>query len=183
MPEGMTNLQEKEVPAKTRGMKDLLTVDPLTFGAEELLHQGGALVCQDAAGEGGFWVERPGACHGDACLPDTVRPGPLPAIRNHPSPVPVLFVFGAVYYPPDLAPIECAGAHETGLYRYIDGCARQVFASQMIEGGGEGDDLGVGRAVGETFCLVMSPGNDLVVEDDDGADRHFVFGICLTGFF
>ena len=95
----------------------------------------------------------------------------------------ILFVIGSIDDPSDLAPIEGSGAHETGFYGDVDGGVGKVFAAKEVEGGSEGDDLCVGGAIVEPFCLVVSAGDDLVAEDDDGADGDLLFGIGFAGFF
>ena len=97
--------------------------------------------------------------------------------------VAVLVVVGSVDDAADLAPVEGAGAHEAGFYGDIDGGVGEVFAAEEIEGGGEGDDLRVRGAIGEAFGLVVTACDDTVVEDDDGADGDFFFGVGVAGFF
>jgi len=96
--------------------------------------------------------------------------------------VAILIVIRSVDDPSDLAPVESAGAHKTGFYGDVDGGVGQIFAAEEIEGGGEGDDLGVGGAIVESFRLVVSAGDDPATEDDDGADRDLLFGIGVAGF-
>jgi hypothetical protein len=97
--------------------------------------------------------------------------------------VAVLIIVCTIYYPADLAPVQGSGAHEAGFYRDIDGGFGEVFAAQEIKGGSEGDDLSVGGAVVESLCLVVSAGDDLIVQDDDGADGDLFFRVGFGGFF
>ena len=145
------------------------------FRAKELLHKGSALFRKDPFDQLRFGVEGPGA---DA-KPVVMAAGGA----AYSPPVPVLLILRPEDHTADLAPIQCSGAHQAGFHRYIDGGTRQVFTSQMIKGGCEGDDLCVGGSIRQAFGLVMSPGNDLVLHHDDGADGHFVFGIGPVRLF
>jgi hypothetical protein len=46
--------------------------------------------------------------------------------------VTVLLIVGSIDDPADLAPIEGAGAHETGFYGDIDGGVGKIFAAQEV---------------------------------------------------
>jgi len=129
----------------------------LAFGPEEVPHQRDAIVGQNPFYEFGLWVERPGGW----------RLAEAPAIT-------VLFVFRPKYDTADLAPVEGAGAHEAGFYGHVEGCFGKILASQVVECGGEGNDLGVCGAIIEPFGLVVTAGDDPAGHDHYGTDRHLV---------
>jgi len=52
----------------------------------------------------------------------------------------------------------------------------EVLIAQVVGGGGQGDDFGVGGHVVEALGLVVSPGDDPLVTDHDGPDRNFPGG-------
>lgn len=155
-PEGVANLQENEHPAK-----------PLAAAfAKEFLHEGDAFFFEDPFCERGFWVKGP--VRGEGIVD-------APAVA-------VLVIIGAKNDAADLAPVEGAGAHEAGFDGDVDSGIGEVFAAEEVESGCEGDDLRVRGAVVEPFCLVVAAGDDLVVEDDDGADGDLFFGVGFAGF-
>lgn len=159
MPEGITNLRKIGQTYRLRAN--------LTPRTEKVLHQGSAFVPEDSSGQLCFGMEGPAVDCG-------VRAA---------APIAVLVVFRAEYDAADLAPVERAGTHQTGFYGDIDGGFGKVFAAEIIEGGGERNDLGVGGTVVEAFGLVMTAGDDAVVHHNYGADRHFFLFICETGLF
>ena len=137
------------------------------FGPEKILHQSSAFIPEDASCQLGFGMKGP-ACYG--CFRSA-------------APVAILIVFRPKNHTADLAPVQGAGTHQTGLYGNIKGGFGQVLAAEMIEGGSKRDDLRVSGTVGKSFCLIVAPGDDAAVHYDDGADGHFVFFIRLAGFF
>ena len=164
---GVANLQENDHPTKP-GMAWIPGRRRLTAAfTEEVLHQRSAFFFQDAFYNGGLWMKGPG---GDAGF-------------VYATAVAVLFIVGPKHYPAYFAPVQGACAHEAGFYGDIDGGLWEVFAAQEVEGGGESDDLSVGGTVCQSFCLVVPPGDDPVVENDDGADGDLVFGVGLAGLF
>src|SRR5580692_7104953 len=100
-----------------------------------------------------------------------------------PPAVAVLLVVGAIDDFPDLTPVEGAGAHQAGFDGDVQGGVGEVFAAQIIEGGGKGDDLRVRGAIVEAFGLIVAAGDDAVVLNDDGADGDLVFVEGLLRFF
>ena len=73
-----------------------------------------------------------------------------------------------------LRPSDGSCAHGTGFNRDVEGCVREVFASERLCGGGNGLYLRVGGDVGKGLGEIISPSDDLVLADDDAAYGNFV---------
>lgn len=137
------------------------------FGAEEVAHQGGTFVGEDAGGDGGAGMEGCGGIGG---------------VGGYDGAVAAFVVGCAVDYAAELAPCYCSGAHQAGFYGDVECGALQVFASEGLCGCCYGEHFGVGCDVAEGFCHVVAAAYDAAVGYDDGSDGHFVGGKGGAGF-
>ena len=69
-----------------------------------------------------------------------------------------------------------AGAHDTGFERAIEIGALEAVIAKAAGGSAQGEDFGVGGGIAVRDGRVGAAADDFAVEDDDGADRHFVAG-------
>ena len=76
-----------------------------------------------------------------------------------------------------------SGAHCAGLERDVEGAAfGEAIIFQRAGGCAESDDLGVGGGVVIAQDTVLAAGDDLAVEDEDGADGDFAVALGGAGF-
>ena len=97
--------------------------------------------------------------------------------------VAIFFVVGAVHDPGNFAPVQCACAHKARLDGNINGGVGEVFAAEVIESGGKGDDFCVCGGVVELLYLVASACDDAVVLYDERADGYLACVECFFCFF
>ena len=82
---------------------------------------------------------------------------------------------------PDAGLDEGAKAHRTRLDGHVEVAIRQAVVPGLSGRLTKSDDLGVSRGVGTLNGLVMAPGDDTAVPDDDGADGNLAPGGGLAG--
>lgn len=130
------------------------------FLAEEVGHELGAFVGEDAGGDFRLGMEGGGA-------EGVVAP----------------FVVGcAVDDAAYLTPAECAGTHEAGLYGDVECAAGQIFSAKMCGCRGDGLHFGMGGHVGERFRKVVGACYHFSAAYHYRSYRHFVACRCLPGF-
>jgi hypothetical protein len=78
---------------------------------------------------------------------------------------------------------EGAGAHDAGLQGGVDGGVVEAVVGAGLGSGAEEVHFGVGGGVMGSNGGVVGAGDDLAVEDKDGADGDFAFGFGLAGLF
>ena len=132
------------------------------FVEEEVLHQLGTIIGEDAADQFGARMKR--------------RTSRLATA------IAALLIGSSEYDAAYLSPVQRSGAHAAGFDGDIERGLGQVFTSEGIEGGGEGDHFSVSGGIAEFFGHVVTPGNDLVVHDHHGPDGHFIVLKGLPGF-
>ncbi len=131
------------------------------FVLEEILHQPGTIIGEDAADQFGSRVKRGSTRLGSAVA---------------------AFIIGcAKDDPTNLSPVQSTRTHATGFNRYVEGGFGQVFAAQRIESRREGDHLGMCGGIAEFFGHVVAAGNDLVVHHYNGPDGYFICFESLLG--
>ena len=132
-------------------------------GGEEVVHEGGALLLQDAAVDLGAVVE--------AAVADDVPEGADGAGLGLP---------GAEDDTGDAGQDKGTGAHGAGLDGHGEGAAFETPAVAEAGGGGaKGEDLGVGGGVAEALPGVAGGGEfPAVAVDDDGPDGNVGTGLA-----
>jgi nitrite reductase/ring-hydroxylating ferredoxin subunit len=63
--------------------------------------------------------------------------------------------------------VHSTRTHNAGFERNVERTFRQIFAIQVIGGGRDGNDLGVGGYIAQLLGLIVRPGNDLIFADDN----------------
>jgi len=75
-----------------------------------------------------------------------------------------------------------SGTHGARLERGVEGAVFEAVVAEMEAGFAESYDLGVGGGVGVAEDSVLAATDDLVIVDDDCADRDFSVGFGGLGF-
>ena len=76
-----------------------------------------------------------------------------------------------------------AGAHDAGFQRHVDGGVVEAVVLHALGGGAEQVDFGVGGGVVRGDGGVVRAGDDLPVNNENGADRDLTRGLGQPGFF
>ena len=90
---------------------------------------------------------------------------------------------GAVIQPPDPRQRDRAGAHRARLQRDIEVAIDQPLAAGDLRGLPDGENLGMRGRIAVGQGAVSGRGDDLVIEHDHAADRHFAGFSGLFGRF
>ena len=126
----------------------------LALVAEEVQHEGGAFLEEEAAGNLGAGVEEGRGEEG----------------------VTAAGVRGTVHDAAHLGPGQGAGTHGAGLYRDIEGALAEVLAAHGFGGGSNGYHLRMGGGVPQALRLVMAPADDTPFPNHHRTDGDFPGG-------
>src|SRR5215213_8683759 len=93
--------------------------------------------------------------------------------------VTILLICGTVYNATNLTPVQGAGTHQAWLNSDVNSGIRDIFTSQVIKGRRKCNDFSMSSGILQFFYLVVSPCNDLIIDNHNSTNWYFIFIKCF----